>query len=194
MRTAPALPPEQLERLLARISLRDKEALHQLYIDTSAKLFAFALRILGKTELAEEALQETYISIWHSAASYQPHMAAPMTWMATIARNKAHDIHRRSRPEEVDAELFETDIMNAVDENGAGPLDLLQARREAHALARCMARLEKLHRQAIGMAFYHDMSHSEVAQQLSLPIGTVKTWIRRGMDKLKGCLSKPELS
>lgn len=194
MRTSAASPPEQLERLLARIAIGDKDALRQLYQHTSAKLFGFALRILNKDELAEEALQETFISVWHSAATYQPHLAAPMTWLATIARNKAHDIHRRARPEEVDAELFEADVMNAVDEHQAGPLDALQSSSEAQALARCMARLEKLHRQAIGMAYYHDMSHSEVATQLSLPIGTVKTWIRRGMEKLKACLTKPEWS
>jgi RNA polymerase sigma-70 factor (ECF subfamily) len=194
LRTSAASPPEQLERLLANIALGDKDALRQLYQHTSSKLFAFALRILSKDELAEEALQETFVSVWHSAATYQPHLAAPMTWLATIARNKAHDIHRRIRPEEVDAELFEADVMNAADDSRAGPLESLEASSEAHALARCMARLEKLHRQAIGMAYYHDMSHSEVAQQLSLPIGTVKTWIRRGMEKLKACLTKPEWS
>ncbi|MFP5394396.1 MAG: sigma-70 family RNA polymerase sigma factor [Gammaproteobacteria bacterium] len=194
MSTSTAAPLDQLDRLLAQIALGDRIALRQLYDATSAKLFAFALRILGKHELAEEALQETYVSIWHSAGTYQPHLAAPMTWLATIARNKAHDIHRRARPEEVDAELFEADVMNAVEENAPGPLDALQSSREADALARCMARLGKLHRQAIGMAFYHDMSHSEVAEQLKLPIGTVKTWIRRGMEKLKACLGGLELS
>jgi len=194
LRTSAASPPDKLDRLLAQIAIGDADALHLLYKSTSSKLFAFALRILTKHELAEEALQETYVSVWHSASTYQPHMAAPMTWLATIVRNKAHDIHRRSRPEEVDAEMFESDVMNAVEENQAGPLDALESRRDAHALARCMERLEKLHRQAIGMAFYHDMSHSEVAEQLSLPIGTVKTWIRRGMEKLKACLTKPELS
>lgn len=194
MSTSAASPPEQLERLLARIAIGDKDALRQLYQSTSSKLFGFALRILNKDELAEEALQETYVSVWHSAATYQPHLAAPMTWLATIARNKAHDIHRRARPEEVDGALFEADVMNAVDEGAVGPLESLEASTEARALARCMARLEKLHRQAIGMAYYHDMSHSEVAQQLSLPIGTVKTWIRRGMEKLKACLTKAEWS
>jgi RNA polymerase sigma-70 factor (ECF subfamily) len=185
--------PEQLRRLVAAVALGDRTAFRRLYDATSAKLFGFALRILRKDELAEEAMQDAFVSIWHAAAGYQPHLAAPLTWMTTIVRNKALDILRRQDDAvELDAQQFDTDLLQAMQDPAAGPQDRVQMTEEAHALAHCMGVLEGRQRQAIGMAYFHDLSHSEVASQLSLPIGTVKTWIRRGLEKLKTCLSKRE--
>jgi len=184
-----------LRRLVAAVALGDRAAFRKLYDATSAKLFGFALRILRKDELAEEAVQEAFVSIWHAASGYQAHLAAPLTWMATIVRNKALDILRRQDDTvELDAEQFDRDMMLAIQDPAAGPHDRLQMSDEARALAHCMGTLESRQRQAIGMAYFHELSHSEVAQQLSLPIGTIKTWIRRGLDKLKNCLAKRELA
>ena len=158
---------------------------------SAIELFGFALRILKKDELAEEALQDGFVSIWHAAAGYQVQLSAPMTWMAAIVRNKALDIYRRQADTvDIDSAQFEADVMIALQDPGAGPQDLAQLSDEARALAACMSALEARQRQAIGMAYFHDLSHSEVAGQLSLPIGTVKTWIRRGLDKLRNCLNK----
>ncbi|MEH6434226.1 sigma-70 family RNA polymerase sigma factor [Massilia sp. DD77] len=182
---------DRLRHLLGRTALGDHAAFRSLYDASSAKLFGFALRILNKDELAEEALQEGFVSIWHAAAGYQPHLSAPLTWMATIVRNKALDMYRRQAgTADIDAESIETDIVLALQDPASGPQDRLQLSEEARALARCMSTLEGKQRQAIGMAYFHDLSHSEVAEQLSLPIGTVKTWIRRGLEKLKNCLTK----
>lgn len=182
---------DRLSRLLSRVALHDAAAFRTLYDATSAKLFGFALRILKKDELAEEALQEGFVSIWHAAAGYQPHLAAPMTWMATIVRNKALDIYRRQvNNVAIDGAAFEEDVMLALQDPAAGPQDRIRLSGEARALAYCMSTLEDKQRQAIGMAFYHDLSHSEVALQLSIPIGTVKTWIRRGLEKLRSCLTR----
>ena len=182
-----------LRGLVAAVALGDRAAFRRLYDATAAKLFGFALRILRKDELAEEALQDAFVSIWHAAAGYQPHLAAPLTWMTTIVRNKALDVLRRQDDAiELDAQQFDADMLLAMQDPAAGPPDRMQMTDEARALAHCMEALEGRQRQAIGMAFFHDLSHSEVAAQLSLPIGTVKTWIRRGLDKLKTCLSKRE--
>jgi RNA polymerase sigma-70 factor (ECF subfamily) len=187
--------PDQLRRLVAAVALGDRAAFRRLYDATSAKLFGFALRILRKDELAEEAVQDAFVSIWHAAAGYQAHLAAPLTWMATIVRNKALDILRRQDDAvELDAEQFDRDLLLALQDPAAGPHDRLQMTDDARALAHCMDALEGRQRQAIGMAYFHDLSHSEVAQQLSLPIGTVKTWIRRGLDKLRNCLAKRGLA
>jgi RNA polymerase sigma-70 factor (ECF subfamily) len=184
---------EQLQRLLAQVALGDRVAFRGLYDATSAKLFGFAIRILKKHELAEEALQDAFVSIWHAASSYQVHLSAPMTWLATIVRNKALDIRRRL-PANMEIEFGpgDYDPVEALQETAAGPEEQAQLSRDALALAGCMERLAAAQRQVIGMAYLHDLSHSEVAAQLSLPLGTVKTWIRRGLERLRACLTKGE--
>lgn len=185
--------PQQLKVWLAAVARKDAVAFRALYDATSSKLFGFALRILIKRESAEEVLQESFVSIWNNAGSYQASLAAPMTWMTTIVRNKAFDLLRRvDHTVEIDADTFDRDVMDALESTDPTPLQSLQLSADARALAICFARLEGLHRQAIAMAFYHDMSHSEVAQHMTLPIGTVKTWIRRGLERLRLCLSKAE--
>jgi RNA polymerase sigma-70 factor (ECF subfamily) len=184
---------DQLRALLAAVALGDRTAFRKLYDLSSPKLYAFALRVLRRDELAEEALQEAFVSIWHGAASYQVHLASPPTWMATIVRNKALDVLRRVRSEaEVDAAHFGYDPVDSLADEEAGPQERAGLSRDADALARCMETLAGRQRQAIGMAFLHDLSHSEVAARLSQPIGTVKTWIRRGLDRLRDCLTRQE--
>jgi RNA polymerase sigma-70 factor (ECF subfamily) len=185
--------PQQLRSWLAAAAGRDAQAFRSLYNATSPKLFGYALRILHKRELAEEVLQESFVSIWNSARGYQSQLAAPMTWMAAIVRNKAFDALRRSDDTvEIDVDTFDSRIMQALQDPAATPIEALQLSGDAKALAHCMSMLEGLQRQVIGMAFYHDLSHSEVAQRMAIPIGTVKTWIRRSLERLKTCLAKGE--
>lgn len=183
----------QLRAWLAATARGDGTAFRSLYDATAPKLFSFALRILQKREAAEEVLQESFVSIWNNASGYQDGLAAPMTWMSTIVRNKAFDalrrLHSAGETAAIDADGFDREVMEAMESGEPSQLDRLQLGEDARALARCLAKLEGLHRQAIAMAFYHDLSHSEVAQQLQLPIGTVKTWIRRGLERLRKCLS-----
>ena len=188
-----ATDPKQLKNWLAATARKDGEAFRLLYDATSPKLFGFALRILVKKELAEDVIQESFVSIWNNAAGYQPSLAAPMTWMTTIVRNKAFDaLRRQDGAVELDADHFDKDVMNALESTDPTPLESLQMSSDAKSLAHCMARLESLHRQAIALAFYHDLSHSEVASQLKQPLGTIKTWVRRGLERLRSCLSKLE--
>ena len=185
--------PQQLKTWLAAVAKKDAQAFRSLYDATSPKLFGFVLRILIKREWAEEVLQESFVNIWNNAASYQSHLAAPMTWMTTIVRNKAFDMLRRvDDVVEIDNDTFDKDVMDALESPDPTPIESLQMTDNAKALARCFARLEGLHQQAIALAFYHDLSHNEVAEQLKLPIGTVKTWIRRGLERLRICLTKLE--
>jgi RNA polymerase sigma factor (sigma-70 family) len=187
------LDPVYLRRQLQQVANRDAVAFRLLYDATSSKLFGFALRILYKPELAEEVLQESFVAIWNGAAGYQSHLAAPMTWMTTIVRNKSFDFLRHlDVTPDMGAGQFDSDLLNAIEDPSATPIQALQMSSDAKALGHCMSSLEGLHRQAIGLAFFHDLSHSEVAQHLSLPIGTVKTWIRRGLERLKTCLAKRE--
>jgi RNA polymerase sigma-70 factor (ECF subfamily) len=106
---------------------------------------------LVKRELAEEVLQESFVAIWHNAGSYQSHLAAPMTWMTTIVRNKAYDLLRRSDDAvEIDSDQFDAEVMNALQDPAATPIEALTMSRDAKALAYCMSALEGMHRQVLG--------------------------------------------
>jgi RNA polymerase sigma factor (sigma-70 family) len=189
--------PKQLKIWLEAVAKKDARAFRLLYDATSPKLFGFALRILIKREAAEEALQESFVNIWNNAGGYQASLAAPMTWMTTIVRNKAFDMLRRvEHTIEIDADSFREggmqEIIEAMESPSPTPFAALELSQDAQALSRCFKRLEGLHRQAVALAFYHDLSHSEVAEQMNLPIGTVKTWIRRSLERLRSCLTKLE--
>jgi len=187
------IDPEQLRIWLQGAARHDGAAFRALYDATSPKLFGYALRILGKRELAEEALQDGFVAIWHGAATYQSGLAGPMTWMTTVVRNKALNVLRRHTGEvEIGGPVFDAAIDSALQDPRANPIEALLVSRDAKALAFCMSTLEGLHRQVVGLAFFHDLSHSEVAQQMAIPIGTVKTWIRRSLERLKTCLAKGE--
>jgi RNA polymerase sigma-70 factor (ECF subfamily) len=192
---------EQLRGLLAAVALGDRRAFRTLYDATSGRLFGFALRVLQQEALAEEALQDAFVAIWHSASGYQAHLAAPLTWMAAIVRNKALDVRRRMRDSggfdgaPVDAGSLAdslADPLALLQDGAAGPQERAQMSRDAEALAECLATLASRQRQAICMAYLHELSHGEVADQLGAPLGTVKTWIRRGLERLRACLDTRE--
>jgi RNA polymerase sigma-70 factor (ECF subfamily) len=178
---------EVLGALLARCGLGDQRALAELYQSTAAKLFGVALRILRREDWAEEVLQESFVNIWSHAGLYAAAKSQPMTWMTSIVRNRALDWLRRPRHEETREDY---DLLAAgVHDDAAGPLEQLAQAAEARALAHCLGGLEGQQRQSIALAFQHGLSHSEIASHLKQPLGTVKTWIRRGLERLKGCLT-----
>ena len=186
--SAPQADPAQLRAWLHAAARRDRSAFHSLYEASSPRLYGLALRILGRRELAEEVLQESFVAIWHHAAEYESALSAPMTWMTTIVRNRAFDVLRRTRHDGEDNALGSR-AMESLADLSATPAERLQMSSEAQALADCMAALEEKHREVVGMAFFHDLSHSDVAEKLTLPLGTVKTWIRRSLARLHACLS-----
>lgn len=130
-------------------------------------------------------MQESYVRIWDHSGDYRTQLSAPMTWMTSIVRNRCLDWLRRPN-----LEIHEDDEhpLDGWASDSAGPLELLQSRAEAQDLARCMGKLEAKMRQAIALAFFDGMSHSELASHMREPLGTVKTWVRRGLDRLKTCL------
>ena len=118
--------PEQLATWLHGTAQGDAAAFRALYDTISPKLFGYALRILGKRELAEEALQDGFVAIWNGAAGYQRHLAAPMTWMTTIVRNKSLDLLRRCAHDlDIDGPVFDAEIMAALQDPRATPIDAL---------------------------------------------------------------------
>ena len=176
----------ELERLLGRTALRDRAAFARLYEATKAKLFGVSLRIVRERPLAEEVLQDSFVNIWNHAGDYARAKSAPLTWMTAIVRNRSLDIVRRTR-EEPD---IDDALTNSLADEAAAPMRTAQERLEAHSIRDCLAELEGDQRQAIALAFYHGLSHSELADHLRRPMGTVKTHIRRGLLRIKDCLAR----
>ena len=187
------LDPDQRRRrsarladLLARTALSDQQAFAELYRLTSPHLYAVALRILRVSGPAEEVLQESYVNIWHHAGSYVAAKSQPLTWMTSIVRNRCLDQMRRREVDTVTIDDEEPGMTLADDR--PSPIDLLLSSADALAVRSCVERLEAGQKQAIALAFYQGLSHSELASHLRQPLGTVKSWVRRGLERLKACL------
>ncbi|MFO1361006.1 MAG: sigma-70 family RNA polymerase sigma factor [Burkholderiales bacterium] len=194
--TARPVDPAQNQRLaglLAACARRERDAFAQLYAATAPKLFGVAVRILRREDWAEEVLQDCYVSIWNNAGAYAPGLSAPLTWMTSIVRNRCLDWLRRPNLEVVLQRPDDDgdDPLEAIAADGPGPLEQLAHAADARALAACLAQLDAKQRQAIVLAFYDGLSHSELASHMRQPLGTVKTWVRRGLERLKGCLGGP---
>jgi RNA polymerase sigma-70 factor, ECF subfamily len=176
----------RLMELLARTALADQAAFEQLYRMTSPHLHGVAMRILRESAAAEEVLQEAFVNVWHHAGSYVAARSQPLTWLTSIVRNRCLD---RLRKHDVDTVSIDDEdhAMTIADRNPL-PLDLLLSGAEAGAIRRCVEALDAGQKQAIALAFYQGLSHSELARHLKQPLGTVKSWIRRGLERLKTCL------
>ncbi|GAB7548925.1 MULTISPECIES: sigma-70 family RNA polymerase sigma factor [unclassified Cupriavidus] len=180
---------DRLAALLQGAAMGDRQALRQLYDQTATKLFGLALRITNRHDWAEDVVQESFVSIWHHAGDYRPHLAAPMTWMTAIVRNRALDCLRRQAAARASQTVELDDTLGEwLADDAAGPAELALASQEARALNQCLQRLEQPQRQAISLAYLKDMSHSELSEQLQVPLGTIKSWIRRGLERLRTCL------
>ncbi|HEU0202134.1 MAG TPA: sigma-70 family RNA polymerase sigma factor [Burkholderiaceae bacterium] len=179
-----------LQQDLARVALGDRAAFQRVYRATSAHLFGIALRILNRRELAEDVLQEAFVNVWHHAGSYQAAASLPMTWLISIVRNKALDHLRAGVRHEADSLDDEDDEAPArqIADDRPQPAELLLQAADALQIRGCMDGLEATHRQSLALAYYHGMSHSEVAEHMRAPLGSVKAWVRRGLDRLKRCL------
>lgn len=176
---------EDLAALLARCGNGDRAAFAALYDLTKSKLFAVSLRIVRERHIAEEVLQDCFVNIWNNAANYAVVKSAPMTWMTAIVRNRSLDIVRRPLVEVADDDDYFA--LNMPDE-GPTALEQVDAKREQARIERCMQGLDGDQQQSIVLAFFQGLSHAEIASHLGRPLGTVKTHIRRGLQKLKGCL------
>jgi RNA polymerase sigma-70 factor, ECF subfamily len=169
--------------LVDRCVLRDQRAFAELYRRTSAKLYGVALRIVRRRDWAEDVLQEGFLNIWNHAHSYTHTRSAPMTWMISVVRNRALDWLRRPRFEDNEADYDA--LLEALPDQAADPERLLDRSRDSRALHECLAQLPARQQQCIVLAYVYGMSHSELAQHMNEPIGTVKTSIRRGLERLK---------
>src|SRR6516164_1636520 len=162
------LTPAELVWLIAAVAKGDEAAFERLYAATRAKLYGVVLRILRRQDLAEEVIQETYVKIWNNAGQFNPGLSSPITWMASIARNRAIDLVRKR------SELSIEDEPEAIEVAANSPDPL--------------ARREPDRQKLVLLAYYNGWSREQLASKFEAPVNTVKTWLRRSMMDIRECL------
>ena len=154
--------------------------------------------MLQHHDLAQDALQEAFLQVWRNAADYRASLSPPMAWLGMIVRSRALDLRRRRKAARADAVSLDDEgdgdngrepMVTHLADPDAGPEERLQASQLARTLHHCLDKLDAKQRDAVALAYLRDLSHTELAAQLAVPLGTVKSWVRRGLLQLRGCLS-----
>jgi RNA polymerase sigma-70 factor (ECF subfamily) len=175
----------QLAAALVRVGTGDRAALRTVYDDSAPKIFGVLIRILKDRSEAEDVLPDVYVTLWRKAALFDPERAGAMTWLIAIARNRAIDrirsgaMNRRSAP-----------VEEAIDvkDSAPGALDMVVKAEQQARLGTCLGELEEKTSSAIRSAFMDGLTYEQLAERMSVPLGTMKSWIRRGLLKLRACL------
>jgi RNA polymerase sigma factor (sigma-70 family) len=173
-----------LGQLLAQTAAQDQRAFAELYRRTSARLYGLALRMLRDRQEAEDVLQEVFTTIWRRAAVFDPALAGAMTWLTTLARNRAIDRLRQRRQRGPDDPI---DLDRLADER-LGPAADVEASQEYRRLRRCLDELDPKHSRSVREAFFSGATYKELADRCRVPLGTMKSWIRRALIQLRTCL------
>lgn len=179
---------EELAALIERIAGRDRKAFEELYRLTSRKMFAVALRIVREPGMAQDVLQDSYIRLWRYAHTFNSKLSAPETWLHQVVRNRALDLVTQQ------SQTVTSISLDQFADSDDGPSDFqlevggMTADRQddnAKVMQACVQRLDGKYRQVLTLAYTHGMSHAEISEHLDVPLGTVKTWARRGLIELK---------
>lgn len=178
------LTPAELVWLLAAVAKGDEAAFERLYTATRAKLFGVVLRILRRQDLAEEVIQEVYVKIWNSAGQFNPGVASPITWMASIARNRAIDVVRKKGETSIEEEPSAMEVAADTPD----PLARREMTEELRRLLECVGQLEPERQKLVLLAYYNGWSREQLAVKFEKPVNTVKTWLRRSMLDIRACL------
>lgn len=184
---------EELVGLIGLVAERDKKAFERLYQLTSRKMFAVALRIVREPGMAQDVLQDAYIRLWRYAHTFNGKLSAPETWIHQIVRNRALDLisQQSFNVTSIPIEEFADDDSSETVYGDANPVGNEQSDLK-QAMTLCMSRLEGKYRQVLTLAYNHGMSHAEIATHLEVPLGTVKTWARRGLLELRAIYDQHE--
>lgn len=177
-------PMEEIENLIARVSLGERTAFSALYDATSAKLLGVCLSVLKDRATAEDALQDSYVKVWKNADRYQVNGLSPMTWLITIARNTAID-HLRANRSDSDFDTVSETLPSASRSPEGDAIVASDARR----IIDCMAQLEEDRRAAVKGAYLGGLSYADLARKFDVPMNTMRTWLRRSLVSLRECMS-----
>jgi RNA polymerase sigma-70 factor, ECF subfamily len=191
-------PSSELQELLLAAGRGDHSCFAKIYGLTSAHLYGVALRMLGHEHAADDVLQEAYVSIWKNASQYRAivngQALSPMTWLIAIVRNKSLDALRKTKRLREDEFIAEGDALDRaptpMPDAAPSALESLNSALNRLHIDACMGALSAAQRQALALCYYQGLTHCEAASQMGSPIGSVKAWVRRGLDKLKDCLLK----
>jgi len=175
----------EADSLVQRVATGDREALSQLFASEGARLVAVARRIVGRTDLAEEIVQDSFVAVWQRAAQFDPSRGSARGWLTTIVRNRALNLIRDAGR----MELHDTDTLDSLAERELEAERAYAGLADIAALKHCLGALEAPRRRAILLCYVTGLSHGEVAATMRTPLGTIKAWIRRGMVSLQECLS-----
>jgi RNA polymerase sigma-70 factor, ECF subfamily len=178
------LTQAELVRLLAAVAKSDMAAFERLYGATRAKLYGVLLRILGRPELAEEVMQETYLKVWKMAGQFDSNIASPITWMVAMARNRAIDIVRKRGEVSIEDE---PGALNVAAETPA-PLARREMTEELKRLLACLGKLDPEKQRIVLLAYYSGWSRDKLSQKLDIPVNTIKTWLRRSLIEIRECM------
>jgi RNA polymerase sigma-70 factor (ECF subfamily) len=176
---------DEIEDLIARVALGDRAAFSVLYDRTSGKLFGVVLRVLQDRASAEDVVQEAYMKIWRHAARYSANGLSPMTWMITIARNTAIDRRRQVR-----AAVDLDDVADHLTSPGPNPEQSAVAAGEARRIAACLDELDADRGAAVRGAYLDGQSYADLAARFSVPLNTMRTWLRRSLQSLRECMAR----
>lgn len=178
------LTPAELVWLIAAVAKGDQAAFEQLYDATRAKLFGIVIRILRRQDLAEEVIQEVYVKIWKSAGQFNPGLSSPITWMVAIARNRAIDTVRKRGEASIEDEPTAMEVAADTPD----PLARREMTEDLKRLLECVGRLEPERQKLVLLAYYNGWSREQLAAKFEAPVNTIKTWLRRSMLDIRGCL------
>jgi RNA polymerase sigma-70 factor, ECF subfamily len=174
------------EALLQACARGDRTALQSLYAATAPQLFGLAVSILRSGDLAEDVMQDSFILVWRHAQTFDPRRGTAMAWLARIVRNQCFDLmRRRSRESPLDDSL-----MQSWEDPAPGPADLTALSRDAQRLRACLDELDEGPRKSMILAYYEGLTFAQVADRIAAPLGTVKSWIRRGLIQLRACMGR----
>lgn len=176
----------ELVETLARVARKDRDAFEVLYRATSAKLYGVIVAILGRKGVSDEVLQDVFVRVWERAPEFDPARASPITWMATIARNRAIDELRRAKV--LPTATLPPDLETASETED--PLEGRERSDELRALIRCLEALDAEKRDVVLLAYYRGLSREALSQHFGRPVATIKTWLHRSLSHLRICLTQ----
>lgn len=181
---------DETSQLLARVALRDAQALESLYRLVAGRLMAVAWRVTQDRAMAEDVLQEVFVSIWNRSAAATPGQHRTLAWLCVVTRHRAIDLLRKRKPEEPLhwRNACGDEGTHDIAAEGASPVDQLLGHEDDAQLGRCMETLEAEPKRALLLAFYDGLTHAEIAVRMQRPLGTIKAWTRRSLMRLKGCM------
>jgi RNA polymerase sigma-70 factor (ECF subfamily) len=178
------LEPQELSQLLIRVAQGDRQSFSTLYRETSPRLLGVCVRMLRDRREAEEVLQEAFVSVWQRSGTFDPARSAAMTWLVALTRNKAID-RLRQHPDAIVDDGFE---MERIADQEPTPAARAEASQDYRLLQQCMEELDSQQQRSIQEAFFSGMTYNALADRAKVPLGTMKSWIRRGLLQLRACL------